>query len=46
MTISEVKREVDKAKIVLENMDRHAGRHLQSFLDDVGEGCVSQFEES
>ena len=42
MTISEMKRGVDRAKIALENMDRRAGRLLQSFLNDVGEGCILQ----
>jgi len=42
VTISEVKREVDRANIPLENMDRRAGRHLQTFLDVVGEACVFQ----
>ena len=42
VTNSEVEREVDRANIALENMDRRAGRHLQTFLDVVGEACVFQ----
>ena len=31
VTNSEVEREADRANIALENMDRRAGRHLQTF---------------
>ena len=38
VTVSDVKHELDRADLALQNMTRREGRHLQSFQDEVGDG--------
>ena len=42
VAVSDVKHELDRVDLALQNMARRGGRHLESFQEKVGDGVVFQ----